>query len=192
MSDLAEPDPALVDAAARVIDRTGLASLTLSALADEAGLSRVTVHRRGAPLEAYVVAVVTRASDDLRASLWPALTSSAPAADRLRQALVVLCEVFERHSGVMAAVYDIAPHPIEGRPGRTTSLEFVEPFSKLLADGALDGSLVACDDPRSEATLIANGVAWTYLHMRRAHGWPEGEATDRVVDMATARLLPRG
>ena len=43
---------------------------------------------------------------------------------------------------------------------------------RLLSDGAIDGSLVS-DDPSGDATLLANSVAWTYLHMRQAHRWPQ-------------------
>lgn len=184
-------DPALVDAAAAVLDEGGIRALTITAIAERAGVSRVTLHRRGATVEDYVIAVLARTSDDLRESLWPLMTSSEPAATRLRSALTVLCDVFERHGGIMAALFDTPTRRIPGRPDRTTSLEFVEPFAKLLADGQADGS-ITCDDVLEDATLTANAVAWTYLHMRRAHGWSAEDIARRVVDMATAHLLPRG
>ena len=175
----------LVDAAAEVLDVAGVGGLTISAIAEAAGVSRVTLHRRGASVDDYVVAVLARASDDLRASLWPILTSSAPAAERLDAALMELCSTCERHSGVMTAMFGLPARKLPGQPGRTTSLEFVEPFAKLLADGRADGSLVT-DEPLRDATLIANAVAWTYLHMRRAHGWNELVSARQVVSMATA------
>lgn len=178
-------EPSLVDAAADVLDAAGVGGLTLSAIAEAAGVSRVTLHRRGASVDDYVVAVLARASDDLRSSLWPILTSSAPSAERLDDALTVLCSTCERHSGVMTAMFGVPARELPGQPGRTTSLEFIEPFAKLLADGQADGSLVT-DDPLRDATLIANAVAWTYLHMRRAHGWSEPESARQVVSMATA------
>ena len=183
-------DPALVDAAAAVLDEGGIRALTITAIAERAGVSRVTLHRRGATVEDYVVAVLVRASDDLRESLWPLMTSSEPAAARLRSALTVLCEVFERNSGIMAALFDVPTRQIPGRPGRTTSLEFVEPFAKLLADGQADGS-ITCGDVLEEATLTANAVVWTYLHMRRTHGWSIDDVATRVVELAIAHLLPR-
>jgi hypothetical protein len=72
---------------------------------------------------------------------------------------------------------------------RTTSLQFIEPIERLLRDGQLDGSLVV-DDVRTEATITANSVAWTYLHRRHAHGWDVPTATERTVRLATAHLLP--
>jgi AcrR family transcriptional regulator len=178
-------EPSLVDAAADVLDAAGIGGLTLSAIAEAAGVSRVTLHRRGASVDDYVVAVLARASDDLRSSLWPILTSSAPAAERLAHALAELCSTCERHSGVMTAMFGVPARELPGRPGRTTSLEFIEPFAKLLADGQADGSLVT-DDPLRDATLLANTVCWTYLHMRRAHGWSEPESVRQIVSMATA------
>lgn len=179
-------DPHLIDAAAMVLDTAGLSGLTLVAIAEAAGVSRVTLHRRGTTVDEYVVAVLGRASDDLRASLWDILTSSRSASDRLREALTILCEVCERHSGIMAAMYCVPALPRD--PGRTTSFEFIEPYVKLFTDGSGDGSIVS-DDPLADATLVANSVAWTYLHMRRAHGWSLADATEHVVSMASARYV---
>lgn len=184
----ANVDDSVLDAVARILERDGLRGLSISAVADEAQLSRVTLHRRGASLEDLVVAVLARASDDLRASLWPALTGPGNAAARLSTALRLLCEVAERHAGVLCALYTVPARPIPGTPDRTTSFEFIEPFERLLLDGALDGSL-RVSDARADATLVANAVCWTYLHMRRAHGWAPEEATERVLALASAHVV---
>lgn len=178
----------VLDAVARILDRDGLAGLNISAIAAEAGVSRVTLHRRGARLDDYLVAALGRVSDDLRASLWPAMTGPGPAAERLTAALHTLCDVCERHAGVMSAMYGHRPRPLPGRPGRTTSFEFIEPFERLLRDGNVDGSLHSAD-PLPDATLTANMVCWTYLHMRQAHRWDVQTAASQVVPAAVARLL---
>jgi AcrR family transcriptional regulator len=177
----------LVDAAERILGRDGLEGLTLSAIAEEAQVSRVTLHRRGNRLDDYVVAALRRVSEDLRASLWPAMTGSGPASERLHDALVTLCEVCERHAGVMAAVFGSPVRQVPGQPGRTTSIEFIEPFERLLRDGNVDGSLTS-DDPLPDATLLGNAVAWTYLHMRRGHAWDPATAAGRVVSLCTAQF----
>jgi AcrR family transcriptional regulator len=182
-------DDHVLDAVARILDREGVAGLNISAIAAEAGLSRVTLHRRGARLDDYLVAVLGRVSDDLRASLWPAMTGAGPAAERLAAALRSLCEVCERHAGVMSAMYGRRPRPLPGRPGRTTSFEFIEPFERLLRDGNVDGSLHSAD-PGRDATLTANMVCWTYLHMRQAHRWDAETAASQVVPAAVAHLRP--
>ena len=182
-------DPHLVAAAARVLDREGRRGLTLTGIAEEAGVSRVTVHRRGAGTDDYLVAVLGRASDDLRESLWPVLTGEGSAAQRLERGLRILCDVCERHRGVMAAMFAAPALPVPGQPGRTTSFQFIEPFERLVRDGQLDGSLRSTD-PLPDATMTANAVAWTFLHMRAAHGWDRATATDRIVELAIAHLLP--
>jgi AcrR family transcriptional regulator len=182
--------PDVLDAVARILERDGLRGLSMSAVAEEADVSRVTLHRRGASMDDYVVAVLARASDDLRASLWPAITGPGDAATRLHVALHVLCDVTERHAGVLAALYAAPALPIPDRPGRTTSFEFIEPFERLLVDGAVDGSL-RVDEARGDATLVANAVCWTYLHMRRAHRWAREETARRVIALATSSLDPR-
>ena len=182
-------DGNVLDAVTRILRRDGVRGLTITAVAEEANLSRVTLHRRGASIDDFVIAVLARASDDLRASLWPALTATGDAASRLRIALRTLCDVAERHAAVLTAFYTEPARPIPGRPGRTTSFEFIEPFERLLRDGAVDGSL-RVDDPNNEATLIANTVCWTYLHMRRAHRWSAARTADNIITLATAHLIP--
>jgi AcrR family transcriptional regulator len=186
---VAATDDDVLDAVTRILERDGVRGLTITAIADEASLSRVTLHRRGASVDDVVVAVLARASDDLRASLWPVLTAAGDAATRLRLALRTLCEVADRHAAILTAFYSQPAWPIPGRPGRTTSFEFIEPFERLLRDGAIDRSL-RVDDPRADATLVANTVCWSYLHMRRAHGWAAERATDQIIALATAHLDP--
>jgi AcrR family transcriptional regulator len=184
-----EIEPNLIEATARILGRSRLAGLTITAIAETAGVSRVTLHRRGNRLDEYVVAALRRVSDDLRDSLWPAMTASGPAAERLTAALHTLCEVCERHRGVMSAVYATPVRQLPDQPGRTTSLEFIEPFERLLRDGNVDGSLHS-DNPLPDATLLANAVCWTYLHMRSAHRWDTATARQRVIELCTASLQP--
>ncbi len=180
----------LLDAVVRILGRDGIRGLSLSAVADEAGVSRVTLHRHGTTVDQLVVAVLARASDDLRATLWPVLLGSGDAACRLREGLRALCAVADRHAAVLTAFYGQPPRPIPDNPGRTTSFEFIELFERLLRDGESDGSLTV-DNAATQAALVANAVCWTYLHMRRAHGWPPGTTADVVVDLATSHLTPR-
>jgi AcrR family transcriptional regulator len=180
-------DDTLLDAAARLLERAGVRALSISAIAEEAGISRVTLHRRGISVDDVVVAVLARASDELRDALWPVITSSGDAAARLHAALRTLCDIAERHDAVLTAFYGEPARPIPNRPDRTTSLEFIEPFERLMRDGQLDHSLHV-SDPAADATLVANAVCWTYLHMRRAHRWPRNTATDHVIALATAHL----
>ena len=58
----------------------------------------------------------------------------------------------------MAAVYGSPARALPDQPGRTTSIEFIEPFERLLRDGRIDGTLES-DDPLPDATLLANAVS---------------------------------
>ncbi|MEM9134963.1 MAG: TetR/AcrR family transcriptional regulator [Actinomycetota bacterium] len=185
---LAIDDDAL-EAVARLLDRGGLAELSISAIAAEAGVSRVTLHRRGPSVDDYVVALMGRVSDELRAELWPTLTAATPGAVRLRQALGALCTIAERRGGVMQALYGMAGRPIPGDPERTTNMAFAEPFERLIRDGCLDGSLHS-ERPADDAPLLVNVVGWTYIQMRRAHGWPEAKITEAAIDLAMTRVAP--
>jgi AcrR family transcriptional regulator len=180
-------DDTVLDATARLLERAGVRALSISAIAEEAGISRVTLHRHGVNVDDIVIAVLARASDDLRDALWPVITGAGDAATRLHAALRTLCDIAERHDAVLTAFYGEPARPIPNRPDRTTSLEFIEPFERLMRDGQLDHSLHVTD-PAADATLVANAVCWTYLHMRRAHRWSQHKATKHVIALATAHL----
>ena len=183
-NDIAEP---LVAAAAVVLGRDGLGGLNLSAVAQQAGCSRVTLHRNGVSVGALVAAVVARAADDLRTSLWSELNGHGSAAERMEGALHTLCDVVERHRRVLAALFHAPerPHPVAS--GRTTGFDFSEPFERLLLDGRLDGTLHSAA-PAEDAELLVNTVTWTYVHLRLAHRWPARRAAARVVAMSCAGL----
>lgn len=181
----------LVEAGRRVIARGGLANATLERIAREAGVSRVTLHRRGLTLDQIVSRLTERATADYRDALWPALTSSASAAERLEQALDALCDVAERHLELLGALggYSDAVFHEEGGEVLTRSI-FTEPLERILRDGARDGTLGAAD-PLERATVLFNLVGWTYLHLRRGHGWPADRARGATLELALKGALAR-
>ena len=61
---------------------------------------------------------------------------------------------------------------------------------RLLRDGELDGSLRAFPDPQLAATVLYTQVTYTYLHLRREHGWTAEDTTAAVIDLAVGGLLP--
>ena len=178
-------DPALLDAAIRTLDQDGLAGLSLSSITAEADVSRVTLHRNKISVAKLLSGAVERAASDLRDSLWPAITSTQDAAARLSEAVETLCQVAERHSAILSALYHrpTSTHPSE--PGRTTSFDFTEPFERILIDGERDGTLRS-EDPADDAELLVNAVTWTYLHMRRSHRWPAKKAAARTTTLCVS------
>jgi AcrR family transcriptional regulator len=74
MAAIEEP---LLDAGLRALRRHGWRGLTADRIAAEAGISRVTLHRRGVRKQDILAALTERATEAYRAALWPALTSTS-------------------------------------------------------------------------------------------------------------------
>lgn len=173
----------LMEVTRRLLDVHGPDGISLSAIATEANMSRMTLHRNGITVGRLMGDLVGSASADLRESLWPVLTSSAPAADRLSLAIHTLCEVVERHATVLSAVYHQPNRPHPSIQGRTAAFEFAEPFERILIDGNHDRT-TGSGSPRDDAEFLINAVTWTYLHMRRSHGWPEDKAREATLTLS--------
>lgn len=182
-------DAALLQAAQRAIEAHGYAGATLERIADEAGLSRVTLHRRGVSKDGLLADLVARATEDYRAAMWPALTSDGTGADRLHAALEALCGAAERHLALLVALRSQSDSVFHRREDvALTRGVWTAPIERLLRDGAADGSLRQVD-PKETATLLFNMVGWTYVHMRTAHGWKPERAVRAVLDPTFNGLL---
>jgi AcrR family transcriptional regulator len=179
-------DEALLSAAQRAFARYGYDAATLQRIAEEAGVSRVTLHRRGITREGLLEALARRAVEDYRQRMWPVLTADGPAIDRLADALLVLCQSAEAHLATLTALGnqgDRVFHQDAADQPRMTRDAFTEPLEHLLREGIRDHSIRDLDVTQT-ATLIFNQVGWTYLHLRTGHGWPSELAQVSVVDMA--------
>jgi AcrR family transcriptional regulator len=185
-------DPHILAAARQAIERHGWRDATLERIADEAGLSRMTLHRRGVTREAVLESLAQAFEQEYRGAMWPALTAPGSARERLEQALAALCDVCDANMGLLAALGESARWGIfheEGdavpeAPGVLTRSVFTEPVERLLRDGAADGSLRAVEDPGETATVLYNLVSHTYRHLRRGHGWPPERARRGVLTLA--------
>jgi AcrR family transcriptional regulator len=183
-------DPSLLRAARSAFAQHGYAGATLERIASEAGLSRVTLHRRGVTKEGLLAELVARATDDYRLRMWPALTGEGTGAERLVQALQALCAASEEHLSLLVALRaqsDRVFHREDQDEALTRSV-FTEPLERLLRDGLADGSLREVD-PVETATVLFNLVGWTYIHMRTGHGWPPERARSAVLDPVLHGLL---
>jgi AcrR family transcriptional regulator len=171
-----------VEAARHVLARDGLAAATLERISSAAGISRMTLHRRGVSKADILQAIARALEQDYRQAMWPSLVSRGSGADRLRRALELLCAVTEENRVTLAALSSSARNEIYHDPGpaRLTRKVFVEPLERLLLDGAADGSLADCD-ARETATLVFNAVCHTYGHLRTGHEWTPRRAREGVV-----------
>lgn len=193
MAAVALTEAALVQAAAGVIAQHGYAGLTLERLADAAGTSRMTLHRRGVSLPSVVAGLSLTAAAELRDALYPVLTSTAPAAARLRSALSALYDVADRHLPLLAGLFADDDGIFHAAPDKSGALPtdpvFVAPFAKILADGHLDGTLRRQEDADEAATVLFNAAGWSYVQLRHAQRWPADRARAGVDALVLHGLL---
>ena len=187
---MAGDDP-LLAAAARAFERWGYDDATLERIAQEAGLSRVTMHRRGVTKEALLAQLAEQATAAYRDALWPALTAAGSARDRMENALRALCTSAEENLALLVTLggrRDRIFHEEEGDEVLTRNV-FTEPLARLLRDGSADGSLRVAD-PLETATVLFNTVGWAYIHLRSGHGWRPDRAREAVVRLVIDGLAP--
>jgi len=174
--------PHIVDAARHVLAQDGLAAATLERISAVAGVSRMTLHRRGLSKNDILRALAERLESDYREAMWPALVGKGTGAERLRRALELVCGVTERHLALLAALSAASRDTIyhDSGPGALTRKVFVEPLERLLLDGAADGSL-ADIDAEETATVVFNVVGHTYTHLRIGHDWTPDRARAGII-----------
>ena len=189
MSDQ-EHNAELVDAGRRALARFGYHGTTAERIAAEAGISRVTLHRRGVSRDTILAELATRAADSYRAAMWPVLTGPGAAAERLAAALEAICEQAEEHLDLLVALQaqaDAVFHEPGDEP--LTRTVFTEPLERILRDGAQDGTLREVEYAEV-ATVLFNLVGWTYIHLRTGHSWPAERARRNVLAIALDGLRP--
>jgi len=183
------PEPKLIEAARKAIEKHGYAGLTLERIAGESEVSRVTLHRRGHSKDEIFNALVVQVREEHRDALWPALTASGDGADRLRMAVTKVCDMCERDLDVMLAMraqLDAVAHGAKG-PDPQTNWIVAEPLQVLARDGIADGSL-RDGDPEELGALLVNWAGWTYVHLRTAFAWKPRRARSVVVEQLIGAL----
>ena len=178
------PDDDVLAAGQRAFRRYGYQGASIERIASEAGVSRVTLHRRGVTKDAILAALAERATVSYQQAMWPALTAPGSGRERMELALGSLCDTAEANLELLVALRaqsDAIFHE-EGGEVLTRSV-FTEPLERLLRDGISDGSLRDVD-PVEMATVLFNQVGWTYVHLRTGHRWPPERARRAVLDSA--------
>jgi AcrR family transcriptional regulator len=186
------PEPKLIAAARKAVEKHGYAGLTLERIAAEAEVSRVTLHRRGHSKDELFNALLVQTREEHRDALWPALTAEGDGAHRLRLAVTKICEVCERDLAVMLAArahLDAATHGGRG-PDPQSNWIVAEPFQVLARDGIADGSL-RDGDPELLGALLVNWSGGTYVQLRTGFGWKPRRARETIVaQVSTAFAAP--
>src|ERR1700709_1172609 len=96
--------PRILAAARQSIELHGWAGTTLERIAGEAGLSRMTLHRRGVTRDAVLSALGQALEAEYQGAMWPAPTAPGTARERLEQALDALCDVCDANLELFAAL----------------------------------------------------------------------------------------
>ncbi len=182
----------IVDAARHVLAEDGLEAATLERISAAAGVSRMTLHRRGVSKRDILRALAEQFETDHREQMWTALVAPGTARERLTLALELQCRLVERNLGTLDALSAAVRAAIFHEPGPAalTRGVFVGPLERLLRDGAADGSLTAVD-AQETATVLYNMVAHTYRHLRSGHGWSADRAREGVVRLVMDGLVVR-
>jgi len=181
----------VVEGARRAIAAGGWQAATLTRIAEEAGLSRMTLHRRGLGRDEIFALLARDYEEAFREALWPAVMARGSGAERLEATLVAVCEVTEDHLAFLAALDE----ETDGRLFHETSDEvrsrgaYVNPIERILDDGIADGSirLVTVEET---ATVLVNAVDRTYRHLRRAHGWDPVRSREVLIELLLRGLRP--
>lgn len=166
-------------------------AVTLSDLAEAAGVSRMTLHRRGIGKDEVLRQIGALMVQDHRDAIYPALVADGDGQRRLRIALEGLCAVNERYLGISDALSAIQLAEVFHEPGEgpvLTRASFTAGMRRILADGMAEGSLREADLDDT-ATLLFNAVGWTYRHMRTGHRWEPERARDAVVELLLHGML---
>lgn len=166
-------DQDLLEAAEQTLRKHGAAGLTAERVAKEAGVSRVTLHRRGWTRSSLLAALAGEAENRYRERMWPILTGPGSGLDRLAAVLAALCELAEENMDLLLALDAEANAVVfhdDQKQETMTRNSFTEPLERLLRDGIVDGSLREVD-PVETATVLFNMVGWTYIHLRSGHHW---------------------
>jgi AcrR family transcriptional regulator len=180
----------VVAGASRAIERHGWRAATLTQIAEEAGLSRMTLHRHGLGRSEIFGLLAEAYERDFRDSLWPAMLSHGSGLERLQAALVAVCDVTERHLAFLAGLDDEADSQLfhESAGGVRSRDAYVSPLERLLEDGIADGSIRQLDVPET-ATLVVNTVDRTYRHLRATHAWSVERTREPLIDLVLRGLV---
>src|SRR3954454_12909799 len=93
----ASTEQRVIDGARRAIASGGWQAATLTRIAEEAGVSRMTLHRRGLGRDEIFALLARDYENAFRSVLWPCVTARGSGAERLEATLVAVCEVTEDH-----------------------------------------------------------------------------------------------
>ena len=127
---------AIINAAIDLSTVDGLASLSLSRIADDVGLTKPGVAAHFASKEVLQLAIVEAAAASYAAAVTEAHDSAAPGVERLRALVFAWLEYLDKVPYRGGCFFAAAGHDFSGRPGavRTRIAHHTRRFLKTIAD----------------------------------------------------------
>jgi AcrR family transcriptional regulator len=161
----------LLDAAIRVMQRTGYHEMSMQALAEEAQVSVGLAYRYFRGKEDVLLAAIIDILDALRADLPTAAAAAGTAPERLCATFAAYVRVIDRYRASVLLTYrESATLSAEGR-NRIKELEVAtaRPLMDVLAEGIARGEFVDCDVELAvyDMVLMAHGWALKYWLLAR-------------------------
>lgn len=153
----------LLDAAIRVMQRTGYHQMSMQALAEEAGVSVGLTYRYFSGKEDVLLAAILDILDALRAELPSAADAGgATAAQRLCAGFGAYIRVIDRHRSAVLLTYRESATLSQAGRSQIKDLEVATagPLASAISDGIASGEFLDCD-----VELVVHDL------VLRAHGW---------------------
>lgn len=173
----------LLDAAIRVMQRTGYHEMSMQALAEEAGVSVGLAYRYFAGKEDVLLAAILAILDALRADLPVAAESGSTASERLASAFGAYVRVIDRYRDAVLLTYrESATLSTEGRVQiKRLEVQTAGPLAVLVRAGIASGEFVDCDVELAvhDMVLLAHGWAlkhWLFARERTLEQYIESQS----------------
>ena len=173
----------IVAAALDLASRTGIASLTIGALAEATGLSKSGLFAHFGSSEALAIAVLEAAEDEFTHLVWVPAQRHEPGRARLFAVLDAWIG-WQRRAGMSGgcpfvgavAEFDDRPGPVRDRLAGSQS-RWLDALTQLAADAIASGPLVHDTDARDVATdLLGIYLAWHWSSRLLDDGEAEARA----------------
>jgi TetR/AcrR family transcriptional regulator len=186
----AERQEEILDAAARILARDGVASLTIATLAKEVGVTTGALFRHFDTRDAILVALAERTAEQLRADLVETKHEEPSAA--LRAFIAARMGTVTKSPTAPLMVLSPDVHlalPTKGREALATTVrETFEHVAKIVARGQSEGAFREDISPQSAAGVVLGAMALRALQRVVA---PRALATEHPADaLLTLLSLP--
>ena|SRR5690348_9166399 len=179
----AETRQRIIEAMVALHREVGPAATTISAIAERAGVERLTVYRHFADEAAMFQACSAHFATEVAPPDPAAWADIADPAERLREALLVFYEYYRRGE-------DMLTHVHRDVPRMPALADIMAPWDSLV-DAVRDDMVRAWAARGQARTRLAAAVAHalrfdTWRSLARAEGLPDADAADLMVALAQA------